>query len=144
NVGRPLFTQWIRWSGLQVPHSGSLPWILLTMVAVLQLLRDMARHRRSDAVMYMAVLLVVASVVGSSAVGLTLVALSAPLIIRSLVKKEFLFHRGVRRSAIAALLLTLLLSGLLHDMNWLVTGVAMLLGLMGSLWFYSALPWWLA
>jgi hypothetical protein len=65
---------------------------------------------------------------------LTLIALAAPLIARLLVKKEFLFHRRVRRAAGLTLLLALVLSYVFKTTGWMVSGAAMIGVGLGSWW----------
>jgi hypothetical protein len=143
HLGRPLFTQWIRWGGINMPPSVSLPWCLLVAGVVIERFREMVRNRRADVTMFAAALLVITALFGSPTLGLALIAMSAPLVARALVKREFLFHRGVRWAAGVAFVVALVLAFLLRREAWMVTGVAMLFagasarGFSGS----SRLPW---
>jgi len=145
-VGHPLFTQWIRWGGLKIPPSLSLPWFLLTMGAVLERYKDMLQNRRSDASVFMAVLLGVSALFGSSNLRLGVIALSAPLITRLLIKREFLFHRGVRWVAGLTFVLTLTLVFVFKTDAWISAGTAMLTIGIIAWWYYgnTRLPWSLA
>ncbi len=127
NLGRPLFTQWIRWGGLKMPLMASLPWCVLAAGAVIERFREMLKNQRSDASMFAAVLLVVTAFLGPSHSGLALITMSSPLIARVLVKKEFLFHRRVRWVASSTFVLAIVLAYILKKEPWMVTGLAMLL-----------------
>lgn len=145
-IGRPLFSQWIRWSGFSLPPAVSLPWFLLAVSVVAERLQGMVRERRSDAAFFAVVLLVITVFLASPNAGLALIALSSPLIAQALVKREFLFHRGVRWTAFAALVATLVLGYVLKTEVWVQTGLAMGLVIIGSRWLArnSKLPWGLA
>ena len=137
NLGRPLFTQWIRWGSLKVPPTISLPWCLLVLGSVIERFREMTRQRRADASIFAAMLLVVTALFGSSILGLAVIALSAPLMMRVLAKREFLFHRGVRWVAVGTFILSLGLALVLRRDAWAATGPAILLVVIGSRWLYT-------
>jgi len=146
NLGRPLFTQWIRWGGIRVPPGLSLPWCLLVLSALVDRFQDMTRNRRTDASTYMAILLVVTVLLGSTSLGVAMMALSTPLIMRVLAKREFLYHRGVRWVAAVTLVISIALTYGLHQNARTTTGLAIILVVLSARRFYSAstLPWFLA
>ncbi len=143
NLGRPLFTQWIRWGTLKMPPSMSLPWCLLTLAAVIERFQDMMQNRRADVSIFAAMLLVVTALFGSSFLGLSIIALSAPLIMRLLAKREFLFHRGVRWVAGITLGLSLVLIFVFPQDLWLATGLSIFVIAIGARKFYkgTSFPW---
>ncbi len=132
NVGRPLFTQWIRWGGLRMPPAVSLSWWLLVLGVVFERYAEMLKQRRSDASVFIAVLLGVSALFGSSNLRLGWIALSAPLIARSLAKREFLFHRGIRWLASLTFVLVVLLGYVLKTDAWVVTGISLIVVGIGS------------
>jgi hypothetical protein len=146
NLGRPLFTQWIRWGSLKRPPSVSLPWCLLVIGVLVERMREMLRSRRSDTTSFAVLLLAVSFLFGSSTLGLAVIALAAPLLARALVKREFLYHRGVRWVAGVTFVLSIVLAYALHRDAWAATGLAMLLVGISSRWLSgrSRLPWALA
>jgi hypothetical protein len=147
NLGRPIFTQWIRWSGPQLPPSLSLPWCLLVFIAVLDRFKEMAKNRRADAATFSAMLLVVTALFGSSLLRMAMIALAAPLIMRVLAKREFLFHRGVRGVAAVTFILCVGLAYSLRDKHaWISAGLSIILVGVGARLFYNEkrLPWRLA
>jgi len=146
NLGRPLFTQWIRWGGMKWLPTVSLPWCVLVLGAVLDRLADMLRNRRADASIFTALLLVVTILFGSPVLGMAIVALSAPLIMQGLAKREFLFHRGVRWVVVVTGLMTMALAYGLHRNSWMATGLSILLVSIASRQIFSAkrLSWQLS
>jgi hypothetical protein len=146
NLGRPLFTQWIRWGGLQMPLGVSLPWALLALVAAGENLAHMVRTRRAGPIPFSATLFIVTFLFGSSALRIALMAVSAPLISGMVVKREFLYHRGVRWVAAIALGLSLIPIFFWKTDPSLTFGAVILVVTVGSRWFYdrSRLPWRLA
>jgi len=145
-LGRPLISQWVRWRGLALPPEVSLPWLILASGAVLERLQAMVRERRSDASIFMAVLVLVTAFLASPYSGPSLIALSAPLIARMLVKKEFLFLRRVRWVAGSSFVLTLAMPFVVKQETWIVTGLSMLLVGIGLLVIHrnSRLPRFMA
>jgi hypothetical protein len=146
NLGRPLFAQWIRWGTLKMPASLSLPWCLLVLGAVLERFQDMMKNRRADVSTFTAMLLVVTALFGSNMLGLAMIALSAPLIMRGLAKREFLFHRGVRWVAGGTFALSLGLVFLVHENAGAATVISIFAITIIARRFYdsSRLPWQLA
>jgi len=106
----------------------------------------MMRTRRTDVSTFAAMLLVVALLFGSPVLSLAIIALSAPLIMRLLAQREFLFHRGVRRVANVTFFLALGLVFAFHKDMRMSTGVAIFISVLGARRFYapSRLPWPLA
>jgi len=126
-IGRPLFAEWIRWGGLQVPPSVSLPWLLLAAGAVFEHFQEMITHRRADAAVFAAMMLIVIALFASPRVTLALIALSSPLIAQTLAKREFLFLRRVRWIAAAAFVMGVSFGYALKREAWMVSGMAMVL-----------------
>jgi hypothetical protein len=124
-IGRPLFASWIRWGGLQVPPSVSLPWFLLMVGAVLDHAQEMVTQRRADAAVFTAMLLVATALFASPSVNLALIALSSPLIAQTLARREFLYLRRVRWIAAATFVITVALSYALKREAWVTSAVAM-------------------
>src|SRR5262249_21665839 len=145
-LGHPIFMQWIRWGSLKMSPGVSLPWCILALWAVIEPMMEMMKTRRADVTVFTAMLLVVTFLFGSSILGLAMIALAAPLIMRLLAKWEFLFHRGVRRVALVSWALSLLLMLLFHQDARISTGVSVFLVSLLSRRFYNAslLPWQLA
>jgi hypothetical protein len=127
SIGRPIFAQWIRWGGLQVPPSVSLPWVLLAAGAVLEHFQEMITQRRADASVFAAMLLVATALFASPSVNLALIALSSPLIAETLAKREFLYLRRVRWIAAAAFVMASTFAYAFKYEAWMASGVAMLL-----------------
>ena len=75
-----------------------------------------------------------------------MIALAAPLIMRLLAKREFLFHRGVRGVAGAAFAASLGLLFIFHENAHIATGLAIFAVTLAARRFYDAsrLPWPLA
>jgi len=126
-IGRPLFSSWIRWGGLQVPPSVSLPWFLLAAGAVLDHAQEMVTERRANAAVFAAMLLVATVLFASPRVNLALIALSSPLIAQTLAKREFLYLRRVRWIAVATFVMGIIFSYAFKREAWMVSGMAMLL-----------------
>jgi hypothetical protein len=126
-IGRPLFASWIRWGGLQVPPSVSLPWVLLIAGAIFDQSLEMINHRRADASVFAAMLLVVTALFASSSVNLALIALSSPLIAQTIAKREFLYLRRVRGIILATFVMAVAFNYALKREAWMVSGMAMLL-----------------
>lgn len=126
-IGRPIFAQWIRWKGLQVPPAVSLPWFLLASGAVLEHFQKMLTERRADASLFAAMLLVAIAFFASPGVNLALIALSSPLMAETLAKREFLYLRRVRWIAAATFVMTVAFACALRCEAWMVSGLAMLL-----------------
>jgi len=124
-IGRPLFASWIRWGGLQVPPSVSLPWFLLAAGVVLEQGQEMVTQRRADATVFAAMLLMATALFASSSMTLALIALSSPLIAQTLARREFLYLRRVRWIAAATFVLSVALSYALRREAWMVSGMAM-------------------
>jgi hypothetical protein len=124
-IGRPLFASWVRWGGLQVPPSVSLPWFLLVIGAVLDHVRDMVVERRADASAFAAMLLVATAFFASPRVNLALLALSSPLIAETLAKREFLYLRRVRWIVAVTCVMDIALACAFKREAWVVSGVAM-------------------
>ncbi len=143
NLGRPFFAPWIRWGGWRMPSSVSLPWCLLALAAVMERLQVMLQNRRADVSIYAAMLLVVTALFGFSYLELSVVALSAPLVMRLLAKREFLFHRGVRWVAGITFGISLALIFALSQDAWLATGLSIFAMVIGSRRFYkgTSFPW---
>jgi len=135
-AGQAIFTSWVRWKGAAVPPAVSLPWLLLAAGAVLERVWEMLKTRRADASIFAAVLFVIAALCVLPESSLTLIALSAPLIARSLAKKEFLYLRRIRWVAAAAFGTTLLFGMALPSKPWMATGVAMVMIGLASRFFY--------
>ena len=126
-IGRPLFASWIRWGGLQVPPSVSLPWLLLASGAVLDHFQEMITQRRADASVFAAMLLVAIALFASPSVNLALIALSSPLIAQTLARREFLYLRRVRWIAAATFVMAVAFTYVFKHEAWMVSGMAMLL-----------------
>ena len=146
NLGRPFFSPWIRWGTLQMPSGLSLPWYLLALGAVIERFQEMMQTRRADASIFAAMLLVVTVLFGSPVLDLAMIALAAPLIMRNLARREFLFPRGVRWVAAIAFLLALGGVMVFHKDTRMATGLAIFVVVLGARRFYSPsrLPWPLA
>jgi len=146
NLGHPIFIQWIRWGTLKMPPGVSLPWCLLALGAVAERFQDMMKNRRADVATFTAMLLVVTALFGSTVLGLAMIALAAPLIMRLLAKREFLFHRGVRIGAGVTFGLSLGLMILFRQDASLATGISIFAVMLVTRRFYdsSRLPWPLA
>jgi hypothetical protein len=82
---------------------------------------------------------------GRATLQMGVVALSASLIARWVVKREFLFHRGVRVVAATTLVAVVALNLLAKEYSWAIVAAVMIVGL-GSRWIKatSRLPWLLA
>jgi len=78
------------------------------------------------------VLLGVSVLLGASNLRLGIIALSAQLITRALVKREFLYHRGIRWLVILTFVSVMVLAAFLKTDAWKVTALGMLLCGLGS------------
>lgn len=115
---RPPFTHWVRWHELRSTPIVSLPWVLLTLAALLDQARDTIQERRADAVAYMAILCSITVLFGPPALQVGVVALSCILIVRMLAKREFLLQRAVRRTAVISALMVVGVSALWPGELW--------------------------